>query len=128
MERFQFRNQILRELRLTLPGRKNIIEGKASPKSLNYLLRSMAWSGTKTETVETVSDLARDRGHRAEATVLMRSLRVIIFPNSNGVQGGLRGNDFESTKTPPFSERDGGSRLRRYRGWIRMMKLQMAIF
>jgi hypothetical protein len=37
----------------------------------------MVWNGTKTETVETVSDRTDDLDHRAEAAVLMRSLRVL---------------------------------------------------
>ena len=37
----------------------------------------MDWSGVTNETVETVLDLAADLGHRAEATVLMRTLRVM---------------------------------------------------
>jgi hypothetical protein len=45
----------------------------------------MGWNGTKTETVETVSDLAADFDHRAEAPVLMRSLRVVDRASSQCV-------------------------------------------
>ena len=37
----------------------------------------MAWSGARIETVETVLNITADLGHRAEAAVLMRSLRVV---------------------------------------------------
>ena len=43
----------------------------------------MDWNGMKNETVETVCDMGGDSGHRAEAAVLMRSLRVALIALSS---------------------------------------------
>jgi hypothetical protein len=53
----------------------------------------------KNKTVETVSDLAVARDHRAEATVLIRSLRGPIIPILKKVEHRAAVKNVESTRS-----------------------------